>query len=284
MLVATAFNSIVQGIVSHFDDLYFPRIDSHTMRAMKLAAHVQGGAVATEYSVALHNMAMRGVIINSELIFQFILEVFAVVLTVALTSHLYRYGSDTITSAIGRLQTVQGLIRTLLRLAVRILIAGVVGCTALIVVCIILLLLFFKGHVPNAASHFEPSLGLSLVLMIAVFPSIGIVASYVMPYFLDTLYQILRQAPESYSAHHRLTTQARRYAWIMAGGIVCLGLLVGNANIALTGTPVLTNIYLHSIDKMIASSVDEIPIIAFVVATTLMVMDAAEPVSDRELA
>jgi hypothetical protein len=283
MLGTTVFNSIVFfGIIRHFRDLYFPRIDSHAMRAMKLAARVDGGAAAAAYAVALHNSRARFAIMSGTGIIQIMLDLLAVALTVSLAAQFCRSGSDTLANAIERLRMVPRLFGTLVALALRILMVGTIVVIGLAVLSFIPLMIFYKGHIPAFDSSAASSgVGLLVVSMGALL-TIGIVASFVMRYFLDASLQIQGLPLPNAPARKQITRQAVRYAWSLAGAFAFVTLLVGGANVALAGTPVLTNMFLHGIEMLIVSVVQEFPVIVFVVAVSLLVAGGGEQLIESE--
>jgi hypothetical protein len=274
MLGAATINFIVYRIVSYFRDLYFPEIDSEAMAAMRHAARVNGGSAVSALSSALHHTVARGAIVFGTQVFQLLLELFAIALTVAMAAHLYRCGADTFTGAVGRLRTVPRLFGSLVRLALRILFAGIGVVLTMAIVGGVLLLVFGVHQVPSAPLHgwfWLPGVSvLSFVLL-------GVVASLVMPYFLYVSFQIQQQTWPNDSVRARLTTHATRFAWVAAGVHACLGLLAGGANVALAGTAVLTNNFLQGIERLVVVIVEEIPVIAVVVAVALLVASANEP-------
>lgn len=281
MLGAATINFIVYRMVGYFRDLYFPQVSSQAMRAIRLAARADGGAAVTALSAALHSMAIRGLILFGTQVFQLMLELCAVALTVALAAELYRRGTDTFAGAIERLRMIPHLFGILFRLAFRILVVGVAVGVGMAMACGPLLLLFGVHRVPNPTLHplfwWPAAVALLYVAM-------GVVASFVMPYFLDVAIQIQiqKQAPPSHASRMGLTTQAIRFAWIAVGAYACLGLLAGGINIALTGAPVLTDVLLRGIERTIMVLAEEIPIAAFVVAVTLLVASTNEPVIESE--
>jgi len=279
MLGAATINFIVFRIESYFRDLYFPQINSQAMHAMRQAARVNGGAAVSALSTAAQSMLARGAIIFGVQILQLLLDLFAVALTVALVAHLHRYQADTFTAAIERLRTVPRLLGSLVRLALRIFFAGIGVVLVMAIAGGVLLIVFGVHRVPTAPPHgwfWLPGVGLlSFVLY-------GAVASLVMPYFLYVSFQIQQQTWPDDSVRARLTTQAIRFAWIAAGVYACLVGLVGVANLSLAGTAVLTNNFLHGIERLIVAVVEEIPLIALVVAVASVVARANEPVIESE--
>ena len=279
MLGAATINFIVFRIESYFRDLYFPQINSQAMRAMRQAARVNGGAAVSALSTAVHNSLARGAIVFGTQVLQLSLEVVAAALTVELAAHLYLHGEGTFSGAIGRFRTVPRLLETLVRLALRIFFAGIGVVLVMAIAGGVLLIVFGVHRVPTAPLHgwfWLPGLFLlSFVLS-------GTIASLVMPYFLYVSFQIQQQTWPDDSVRARLTTQAIRFGWIAAGVYACLVGLVGVANLSLAGTAVLTNNILHDIERLIVAVVEDIPLIALVVAVASLVARANDPVIESE--
>jgi hypothetical protein len=270
-LVVSAAGFIVTRIVQQILNRLYPLVSLHTMSAAGYAAQ---DAAASNNMIASF---IRMVAIDSILILESAFEVIALALMVLMVKQLATQGSDTFFAALERLRKIPSVAGILLKFFAIVLLLDF--ATTLVAELPVIL------YVPLTMSmHMMPHFLPRWVMVLSADLGTLLFVLCVMPVFLKLVFRLQRPSASGQETHAGLLPRAMIYGALVIVVQVALGLLMRPMQKPLGITPAIGALMGHSLIGLVTNLVASLPTIECIVAIALMVMDAAEPVSDGELA
>lgn len=203
-------------------------------------------------------------------------EVAALAVMVLLIAHVTKYGDDTFSAALHRLAKAPAVAGNLLKFYVigLILSLGTTLVGALPVVIVIPVLI--SMNLPPSPPKWLAMLTAYLVMLLF--------ALCVMPFLLNLIWRLLRPTSPDDEAPDGLLKRAFGYAAVVVSAEFVLGLMARPWQVRLGTSPPVGALIGQNLIGLAVNLITSVPTIVCVVAITLMVMDAAQPVAEAELA
>jgi len=226
--------------------------------------------------VALQN-SMRGNYIRlgaSECvqIVEYAFKVIAVAVTVLLVAQIATHGADTFSAALERLRKIPAVVGTLLKFYLIVL--GIGLGTALVTALLV------AAYIPLWGQWHSPGLPKWLPMVSA---DIGqLLFLCVMPFLLDLVRRLERPSSADEDVPEGLLRRALGYGAVAVVAEMLLRLAMGPLRTPLVLAPEASAVIAQNLIGLATTLITALPTIVCVVAIALMVMDAAQPVTDAE--
>lgn len=277
-----AASAVVFGIgttVRRVTDQVFPRIDSQTLHA----ARVAGKAGLPIVLAGLRISTIRMVISTGDQVIQYLLQACALALMVVLVAQLAAGGECTLRSGFERLRKVPALASAVLRFAAIILGIGLVIGMAVVAAAVFASLCFaviaIRGNVhgPHAAPPIPPGM-----FIVVIVPAAAAFVYYVVPYLLSFVFAVQGRPTPRELVKKPMISRARRYAALTVAASGVLGLSMFFIQRYLAANSVIHNALSLNIERLAANLLTSIPTVPFIVAIALMTMSSEIPVTEAE--
>jgi hypothetical protein len=201
-------------------------------------------------------------------------EVIALAVMVLLVMRVASQGHDTFSGALDRLGKIPAAIGNLLKFYVIVLLVGVGAALVEALPVLLLVPLRLSMHLTT-----RPGLWVG---MVSAYLGLLFFALCVMPFFLNLVWRLLPSSGPDDEAPEGLLKRALGYAAVAVGAEVALRLLMRPLLVPLGMSPPAGALLRQSLIGLAANLIVAVPTIVCVVVITLMVMDAAQPVTEAE--
>jgi hypothetical protein len=246
----------------------YPVVDPRTLR----------GTGYVTMNQALSN-SMRGIYIRLGIgecvqLLECAFQIVALAVMVLLVTHVARHGDDTFSAALDRLGKIPAVTGNLVKFYVIVLLVGLGAALVEALPVLILIPLRISMHMTTRPGRWVPMMSADLGLLF--------LALCMMPFFLNLVWRLLRPSFPDDEAPDGLLKRALGYAAVAVGAEVVLRLLMRPLQAPLGVSAPMGALLKQSLIGLAANLIAAVPTIVCVVAITLLVMDAAQPVTEAE--
>jgi hypothetical protein len=247
----------------------YPVVDYRALRAAGYA-NVNAALSHSERAAFIRQGAMASVDIV-----EYAFKVIALGVMVLLVARLAATGTDTFSAAMERLRKIPAVAGTLLKFyAIALAIGLGTGLVATLPV-LILIPMRIQWHMSPGSPRWIPMLSADLGTLFFVL--------CVMPFLLDLVWRLQRRSADE-GAPQGLLGRALGYGTAAVAAEIALDWVMRSMRMALTATPPVGDLIGHGAISLAVSLITSLPTIVCVVVIAVMVMDAAETVTEAEAA
>jgi hypothetical protein len=248
----------------------YPVFDPRTLR----------GAGYVTMNQTLSN-SMRGIYIRLGIgecvrILEGAVEVVVLAVMILLVMHVASHGDDTFSAALDRLRKIPAVTGNLVKFYVIVLLVALGAALVSTLPVLLLVPLQLSMHMTARPGRWVSMVSADLGLLFF--------ALCVMPFFLNLVWRLLRPSFPDDEAPEGLLKRALGYAAVGVGAEVVLRLVMRPLQVLPGISPAIGVLIRQSLIALAVNLIAAVPTIVCVVAITLMVMDAAQPVAEEETA